>query len=480
VIQVATPEDAEETPAEACSFRPFIDFRKGSASLPLRVAMVTAKKRKLKILLVNPPNCGRSIPEEHYGISSLRQIFKGEPFSLEVLAGPLHEHEARIFDLKCETEDAFWTAFHRFQPDVTGFTALTCEANTVIRMAEQIKKNSKTVVVIGGNHATYDPGYFNRGGFDYIAMGLGKKSFHDLVDRLARGQDGRDIAGMAAVSPGRPLQFRKRSYGAADVMDEIPPRYDLVTQYRDQYFLEHLGLTMGFVLTAYGCPHRCSFCAIPEMTGGKYLSHSAQAVLRDIGLLGDIPFIRMVDANTFGNLKISLDLCEKIMENGIQKKFFADVRADTIAENPELMRKWREAGLYAVVVGFEDFRDERLADYNKKYRGDVIEKAIDILHDLGIVIVGDFIASPEYEAQDFEKLEDFILAHRIQIPVISVLTPVPGTPLYERMKKDIVVRDLDYYTFTNAVTKTKMPEAEFYQTYADLIRRLHRKPHHSN
>jgi len=61
--------------------------------------------------------------------------------------------------------------------------------------------------------------------------------------------------------------------------------------------------------------------------------------------------------------------------------------------------------------------------------------------------------------------------------VISVLTPIPGTPLYEKMKKDIVIDDLDYYTFTNAVTKTKMPEARFYKTFADMVKRLHHKPH---
>ena len=45
------------------------------------------------------------------------------------------------------------------------------------------------------------------------------------------------------------------------------------------------------------------------------------------------------------------------------------------------------------------------------------------------------------------------------------------------MKKDIVIDDLDYYTFTNAVTKTKMPEARFYKTFADMVKRLHHKPH---
>ena len=279
------------------------------------------------------------------------------------------------------------------------------------------------------------------------------------------------------MSPGARLSYAPRKFGKADLLEDIAPRYDLVAKYRSQYYLEQLGLAMGFVITAYGCTHDCSFCTIPGMTGGKYLTQTADAVLRDILLLGDIPFIRMVDANTFGNAAEAADLCGKILNAGIRKKFFADVRADTIVKHPALLAKWKEAGLYAVVVGFEDTGDERLRAYNKKYDGRVIRQAIDILHELGIVIVGDFIASPTYTESDFERLENFIQAHKIEIPVLSILTPMPGTPLYNEMKKDIVIFDLDYYTFTNAVTKTTMPAALFYQTYADLVKRLHEKPH---
>lgn len=431
----------------------------------------------MKILFVNPPNCGRSIPEEEYGITSLKQIFKGEPFNLEVLAGPLIGHDVLIFDGKCETEEAFWKTVDDFRPDVVGFTSLTCEANTVVQYAAALRENGKAIIAVGGNAATYHPESFNRTEFDYIIVGLGKKSFTQLINHLAAGKSGEDVAGIARVVPGKRLSFTPRRFGKADVMEDVAPRYDLVAKYRSQYFLEQLGLTMGFVITAYGCTHVCSFCTIPGMTGGKYLTHGADAVVRDIGLLGDISFIRMVDANTFGNTAQAFDLCEKILQAGIRKKFFADVRADTIVRHPDLLRKWKEAGLYAVVVGFEDVADERLKSYNKKYSGHVISKAIEILHDLGIVMVGDFIASPEYSEEDFEKLESFIVSNKIEIPVLSVLTPIPGTPLYDKMKKDIMISDLDYYTFTNAVTKTKMPAEKFYRTYADLVRRLHEKPH---
>jgi radical SAM superfamily enzyme YgiQ (UPF0313 family) len=440
---------------------------------------MTIAKQKLKIMLVNPPNCGRSIPEEEYGITSIKQIFRGEPFCLEVLAAPLSDHDVIIFDLKCESEEDFRRALDNFQPDIVGFTSLTCEANTVIRIASEVKERSKAIVVIGGNHATYSPQYFNRAEFDYIVIGLGKKSFRELVNALATGEKACSIPGIARTSPGKPLAYTPRNFSNEDLMDDCPPRYDLVARYRSNYVLEQLGLKMGFVITAYGCTHECSFCTIPALTGGKYLLHSADAVLRDIQLLGDIPFIRMVDANTFGNPSLSHDLYEKIMFSGIKKRFFADVRADTIVRNRMLMKKWKEAGLYAVVVGFEDVHDARLTAYDKKYKGHIIEEAIEILHDIGIVIVGDFIASPEYDENDFRKMEDFIVAHKIEIPVLSILTPIPGTRLYEKMKDRIVIDDLDYYTFTNAVIPTNMPEDQFYRTFADIVKRLHEKPHKS-
>lgn len=428
-------------------------------------------------MLVNPPNCGRSIPEEKYCITSIKQIFRGEPFNLEVLAAPLTDEEVTIFDLKCDGEEDFWKALDEFLPDVVGFTSLTCEANTVIRLAAAVRERFNPIIVIGGTHATHDPQYFNRAEFDYIVIGLGKKSFRDLIDSLAGGEKGEGIPGIVRVAPGKPIAFTPRSFGADDLMDDYPPRYDLVSRYRNSYILETLGLEMGFAITAYGCTHGCSFCSIPGMTGGKYLQHSTDAVIRDIQLLGNIPFIRMVDANTFGNPSLAMELCQKIMRAGIKKKFFADVRADTIVKCPTLMRNWKEAGLYAVVVGFEDIADERLAAYNKKYRGRIIEEAIEILHDIGIVIVGDFIATPEYDENDFRVLEDFIVASKIEIPVISILTPIPGTKLYEAKKDQIIIDDLDYYTFTNAVTRTKMPEDLFYSTFAAIMNRLHEKPH---
>ena len=429
----------------------------------------------MNILLVNPPNAGRSIPEEQYGITSIKQIFRGEPFSLEVVAAPLSAHDVAIADLKCEGEEYLWKQFADFAPHVVGFTAVTCEANTVLRLSAEVKRRGQAVVVVGGSHATLDPNCFNRPEIDYVVMGLGKKSFSALVDCVAGNRSGEGIPGVARTSPGGPMTFTPRRYGPDDLMEGDAPRYDLVEQWRNHYVIERLGLRMGFVATAEGCTHRCSFCAIPEMTGGRYLTHSPESVVRDIGLLGDIPFIRMVDANSFGDPRASEELCERIAAAGIRKRFFGDVRADTIVRHPALLKKWKEAGLYAVVVGFEELQPDRLGAYDKKYDRGAIEKALSILHELGLLIVGDFIIAPDYGEEDFRAVEEFIRQSGIQIPVLSVLTPIPGTPLYESLKDRITIHDLDYYTFTNAVIPTQMPEKEFYGAFSDLVRRLHGK-----
>jgi radical SAM superfamily enzyme YgiQ (UPF0313 family) len=211
------------------------------------------------------------------------------------------------------------------------------------------------------------------------------------------------------------------------------------------------------------------------MTGGRYLTHSTESIIRDIGLLGDIPFIRMVDANSFGDPRASEKLCEAIIASGIEKRFFGDIRADTIVNHPSLLKKWKEAGLYAVVVGFEELQSERLRALDKGYADGIVEEALTVLHKTGLLVVGDFIVAPDYGEEDFRKLEEFIGRSGIQIPILSVLTPIPGTPLHESLKDQITIHDLDYYTFMNAVIRTRMPEKSFYRAFSDLVRRLHGK-----
>ncbi len=428
----------------------------------------------MNILLVNPPNCGRSIPEERYGIDSLKQIFRGEPLALETLAGNLPGHDVRIVDLKA-APDSLGTVLDQFQPDIAGLTGVTCEANTLLLLAATIKDACGATVVAGGIHASNNPEFFNHPVIDFVVLGLGKQSFRELVEALDSGGDTHCIPGVAKVCPGGALSWVPRTYGPADLAEGMPPRYDLTQPYRQTYTLKSLGLDLGFVSSAFGCPFDCSFCCIAGLTGGRYLTMSVEAVVRDIQLLPDIPVIRLVDANTFGNPDHARRLSRGIRKAGIQKSFLADVRSDTVVRHPDLLREWKETGLRSVVIGFEEIDDFSLGGLNKSNSAAMNRDAIAILRELGITIVGDFIVSPDYEESRFTDLTRYLEENPIDLPIFTVLTPLPGTPLFDQMKGRISIHDLDYYTLTNAVVPTFLEERIFYEHYAHLSKTAHAK-----
>lgn len=426
----------------------------------------------MKILLINPPDCGRSLPEEQYGMDSLRQIFRGEPLALETLAGNLDGHDVRILDLKADP-GGLQATLKDFRPDVAGLTAVTCEANTAARLAAEVKESCGAVVAVGGVHASCDPAFFNRPGIDYVIAGLGKASFAELVSAIAAGRDVGGLPGVARTNPGGELGLVPRTLSSADLVAHRPPRYDLVEHYRDRYTLSSLGFKLGFVASAFGCPHSCSFCCIRPLTGGRFLTLPVGRVIEHIRMLGDIPVIRLVDANTFGSVSHARQLAEAIVAAGIRKNFVADVRSDTVVRHPELLRLWKKAGLRSVVIGFEEIADDDLARMNKASDVAANDEAVSILKELGISIVGDFIVSPDYDEARFDALERYISERRIDLPLLTVLTPLPGTPLHAAMADRIVIRDLDYYTLTNAVVPTRLDEKRFYERYAGLMKAFH-------
>ncbi|MBN2302465.1 MAG: cobalamin-dependent protein [Lentisphaerae bacterium] len=424
----------------------------------------------MKILLVNPPNSGRDVAFEKFGLNSGESIFRGEPLCLETIAGPLDSHDVMILDLKVAGEDLDAT-LSRFQPEVVGLTAVTCEANTVIRLCEHIKQHSQSIqVVVGGMHASNDPEFFNRPNIDYIVIGLGKASFKQLIDRLDTGRPVDDIPGVAVCHAGSNLQIKVRSYCKEDLVEDAAPRYDLVSHYRNHYFIPSLKVSMGFIATAFGCPYSCTFCCIGAVTGRRYITHTIKNVIRDIALLDDSPLIRLVDANTFGDIKRARLLSDEIRRAQIKKQFIVDACVETIVKAPDLFKEWRDIGMRGVVIGFEEIDNDILAGWQKKNTLDTIKKSIDILKNLGISIIGDFVVSPSYSERDFLKLGEFLRRSNIDVPVIAVLTPLPGTRLHESVRSKIVNHDLDYYSFANAVMPTHMPERDFYEHLIALRR----------
>jgi radical SAM superfamily enzyme YgiQ (UPF0313 family) len=129
---------------------------------------------------------------------------------------------------------------------------------------------------------------------------------------------------------------------------------------------------------------------------------------------------------------------------------------------------WREVGLERVFVGLEFFRDRDLAYVGKRSTVDDNRKAVEILHSLGLEIHANFIVRPEFTVEDFVSFRDYVRDLKLSFAGFAVLTPLPGTDLYDRVRNDLITENYDFFDFFHTLLPTALPLPDFYHQYHRL------------
>jgi len=419
----------------------------------------------MRVLLVQP-----DWKQSNFGF---RLAAMPEPLGLETIAAALPDHDVRILDMRCE--DTLAEEVRSFDPDVVGVTALTPEvyaARDVLAEVKAIRQDIFTVV--GGHHASLLPEDFRCRQVDAIVVGEGEQTFAGLMEALDRGGD---LAGVAnLIVRQEDGSFRANATASLEIdLDSLPlPRRDLTGRYRSEYFFL-FDRPDTSVATGRGCPFRCNFCSVWAFYRGKTRMMSPGRVLEEVRQVRT-DHITFVDDNFLLNHKRENEIADRILAEGIRKRYSIECRTDSIVRHPELVTKWVRAGLYAVLLGLEG-TDETLAAVNKGNTAGVNDEAIRILQDHGVVIWGAFLVSPDWDADDFRKLADYVRSRRITHTQFTVLTPLPGTPLYRQKQAQLLTRDYTCYDALHAVLPTRLPRQEFYRQFASLYRQTDLSPY---
>ncbi len=410
----------------------------------------------MRILLIEPPKAPLTIGGE--------DIFLYEPLALEyVAAGVSHDHDVRILDLRLEKR--LQEVLAEFRPDIVGITSYTVHVNVVRDLFAEIKRwDPRVLTVVGGHHATVAPEDFLSDSIDLIVLGEGVFVFKEIVARLERGEVFDGIPGVAFGRAGRLVRFDAALPTDLDVFP-FPDR-SLTAKYRKHYFAEWMK-PLATMRTSKGCPHRCSFCALWRLTGGRYLKRAPEKVVEELAAL-DEECVFFADDESLVDAVRMKELARLIAEAGIRKRYFLYGRSDTIARNPELLAAWREIGLERVFIGLEFCRDEDLQYINKGSTTSDNARAVRVLQDLGIEVYASLIVRPEFGRADFAALRQYCRDLRLSFATFALLTPLPGTDYYQEVSDQLLTRDYAYFDFIHTVLPTALPLKEFYEAYYEL------------
>jgi hypothetical protein len=403
-------------------------------------------------------------------LKAMYRSVRMEPLSLEYLGAAVGaHHDVKIFDMRMQGD---WEALRRtitsYQPHLVGTGGDTCEANAckrVLTLAKQL--DPRIVTVVGGIHATTLPADFRHPDIDLVCVNEGVFAFREIVEAAEAGRGFGHIHGLGInegggqrLTPARPL---------AD-LDTLPfPDRSLTGHVRDSYGFSLWGKHLALMRYTQGCVGRCDFCPSWAQTDKRYLKRSVDSMLAEIRTIRE-PYIYFVCEESLLDTKLSLALAQAITAEGLGKRFGMPLRADTIVAKPEVIEAWAEAGLEDTIVGIEQASDEHLQDRGKTTNVRDNVAAMKILKANGVACTGSMFFRPDFTKAQFDQLVEHTIALEIDCPQYFVLTPIPGTVLFDKSRDHFVEHNFDLWDFNHAVIPTTLPLRQFYDEYMNAFR----------
>ncbi len=380
-----------------------------------------------------------------------------------------------------------------FNPDIVGisilFSNLNQSAHTIASIVKKI--NPKIYVLLGGNHISnslidYQHNIIHPGeeipiikdledeNIDFSLVGESDFTIIELVNKLVNNQDYSKVPGLLKrISKGKYLH--NPSDRIADLINLPIPARHLVNM--EGYFkigafhsAKSKSNRVLNIMCSRGCPEKCTFCTTPQMWGAAVRWRKLDDIMREIksGVeqfnIGEIQF---EDDTITARKKNLIDLCnglEKIglpwcTPNGIKTNYH-------LANQPDMFKAMSESGCYQVTLACES-GVQRVLDniINKRLKVDQIKPAIENAKKAGLLVHTFWILGyPGETYKEMNETVNFALSSGADSFSFSILSPLPGTPIYRKVIKENLwwkgrgMKDLMYRSSLVQVDGFKNPE----------------------
>ncbi len=348
------------------------------------------------------------------------------PLSLAMLAALTPDTwEVEVIDENVQVHDADTSA------DLVGLTAITAVAPRAYQLAGQYREMG-VPVVMGGMHASALPTEALQY-VDAVVVGEAEPVWEDVLRDAERGK-------------------LRQLYQAADrpCLAGLPsPRRDI--------FDKNRYVTTNLVQTSRGCPNNCEFCAVTQFFGRTYRTRPVDEIVQEIADMSNPGLVLFVDDNIVGDRSYARRLFQEL--RSLKVRWFGQSSL-AIAQDEDILDLAADSGCVGLFIGFESLISKNLQQMKKGLVNQVgkFHQAAERIYQRGIGIEGAFIfGMDEDDPSVFQRTLEFAQQARLALAQFGILTPFPGTPLYETMAAEgrIVETDWSKYTISNVVTQPR-------------------------
>jgi radical SAM superfamily enzyme YgiQ (UPF0313 family) len=403
----------------------------------------------MKICLISPPY--NSAVKSVVGVSS-------PPLGLAYIASVLRQsHEVKIIDSNIlnYTIGDVEEELRSFNPDVVGITSVTPSIYEAYKVAETAKKvREDSIVVLGGPHATFMPRQTMEECkyIDIIVRGEGEETTRELIENIEKGTPLIEVKGITFREKNEIIDTEPRLF--IKNIDNIPfPSRDLLPMHL--YKFNRVKYTT--MLTSRGCPFKCSFCSSSRLFGGYWRGRSPENVLEEMKTVYEKYGIRNIEFmdDTFTlNQERAEKICDEIIKQGWDISWGASSRVDTLSK--KLAEKMKKAGCWIIYLGIESGSQRILDAIGKRITLEQVKKAVKIVKDAGIQVLGSFIIGFLQDTKEtINETIKFAKSLNLDYAQFSILTPYPGTPIFDYAKKNnmLLTENWSKYTAIEPIVK---------------------------
>lgn len=393
------------------------------------------------------------------------------PLGILYLSAYLKQHQ-----IKTEVFDSTFSSFNQLianieenKPRVLAiYTNLVTKLN-VLKIINYLKNHpdfSQLPIVLGGPDVTYNYKNYLNAGADYVIIGEGEQTMHELTLCLIENKPLNEVTGIAYKQQDKFIKTPERV--KIKQIDElpIPDRQGInLNAYLDVWKKHHGSSTIS-ISTQRGCPYTCKWCST-AVYGQSYRRRSPHLVTDEIEELIKIynpDSLWFVDDVFTVSHKWISELHQAFKTRNIKIKFECITRAERL--NDKVLSMLKEMGCQKIWIGAESGSQKIIDKMDRRVDVVKVQEMIIKAQKIGID-AGTFIMVG-YPDETFKDIKATVNHLKKSLPeqfTITVTYPIAGTSLYEEIKSNITT-NLDWTRSTDRDIRFKRNYSDKYYQYA--------------